>query len=262
MRRAALANNQHPTVEGEATQPAALEPGTNPETEQPWVMDKLWVGLAASAPILAGLSWCVWWLVRDALRERRRTRLAVEFAQRYRAEHDDMGRQGRPSHLFCGQGEAVTVAELLAEAREQGEGVRFNWPEDDLDRARPMRPYVQDQFPTAILPKVGDSGEVDEDWEWVMGQELSQTERLLMGELFKLGQEISSFVLRAMGADGDQSEPITREEEFSLGLGWWSWERWWTSEERNARRFEHQKQTGTARKHGASLFLVQPNSDC
>lgn len=51
-----------------------------------------------------------------------------------------------------------------------------------------------------------------------MGEELNQTERLLMGELFKLGQEISGFVLRAMGADAEQSEPITSQEEFDLGV--------------------------------------------
>lgn len=75
--------------------------------------------------------------------------------------------QGQPStrHVFRGQGEAVTVAELVAEAKEQGEGVRLNWPEDDLDRARPMRPYIQDQFPTVILPVVGGVDEFDDDRE-------------------------------------------------------------------------------------------------
>jgi hypothetical protein len=51
-----------------------------------------------------------------------------------------------------------------------------------------------------------------------MSDELSHTERLLMGELFKLSQEISSFVLRAMGADAEQMGPITAKEEFELGV--------------------------------------------
>jgi hypothetical protein len=50
-----------------------------------------------------------------------------------------------------------------------------------------------------------------------VSDELNQTERLLMTELFKLGQQISSFVLRAMGADAEQTEPITTKEEYELG---------------------------------------------
>jgi len=75
--------------------------------------------------------------------------------------------QGQPStrHVFRGQGEAVTVAELVAEAKEQGEGVRLNWPEDDPDRPHATRPFVQDGFPTVILSKVGDTEELDDDWE-------------------------------------------------------------------------------------------------
>jgi hypothetical protein len=65
-------------------------------------------------------------------------------------------RRRRPgsAHLFRGQGQAVTVAELLEEAAERGEGVRLNWPDTDLDEAGLVRPYVQDQFPTAILPRL------------------------------------------------------------------------------------------------------------
>lgn len=65
-------------------------------------------------------------------------------------------RRHRSAHLFRGQGQAVTVAELLEEAAERGEGVRLNWPDTDLDEAGLVRPYVQDQFPTAILPRLSD----------------------------------------------------------------------------------------------------------
>lgn len=57
-------------------------------------------------------------------------------------------------HAFRGQGEAVTVAELLADAKERGEPIRLNWPTEDVDEAGLMRPYVQDQFPTAELPRI------------------------------------------------------------------------------------------------------------
>lgn len=76
-------------------------------------------------------------------------------------------------HLFRGQGEAVTVAELLDNTLEQGKGAQLNWSADDEARAdsrwRGLRPYVQDQmgtefisknfssesdFPTEILPRV------------------------------------------------------------------------------------------------------------
>ena len=57
-------------------------------------------------------------------------------------------------HVFRGQGEAVTAAELLEEAVERGEGIRLNWSDDDVDEIERMRPFVQDQFPAAILPRV------------------------------------------------------------------------------------------------------------
>lgn len=63
----------------------------------------------------------------------------------------------RNRHVFRGQGEAVTVAELLAEAQERGEPIQLNGTPDDEDKAALMRPYVQDQFPTAQLPHIEDS---------------------------------------------------------------------------------------------------------
>lgn len=56
-----------------------------------------------------------------------------------------------PRHLFRGQGEAITVAELLEDAVERGEGVRLNWPVDDLDFS-PIRADELGQYPTVILP--------------------------------------------------------------------------------------------------------------
>lgn len=85
----------------------------------------------ACGALLVGLAWAVSCL-RTAGRQRRR---------------------GRSPHVLRGQGEAVTVAELLDEAAERSDGIRLNWPEDDLDRS-PIRPDDRGQFPTVILPRV------------------------------------------------------------------------------------------------------------
>jgi hypothetical protein len=87
-----------------------------------------------------------WWLVADTLHQRRRIQTA--------AETRSTGDLNHPAHLFCGQIGAVTVAELLEKAAQQGEGTRLNWPEVDPDDAELIRPYAQDLFPTAILPRV------------------------------------------------------------------------------------------------------------
>jgi hypothetical protein len=63
-------------------------------------------------------------------------------------------RSRRPAHLLRNQGRAVTVAELLAETAEPAEPVRLPWPEANPDEACPVRPYIQDQFPTVILPPI------------------------------------------------------------------------------------------------------------
>jgi hypothetical protein len=48
------------------------------------------------------------------------------------------------------------VAELLGKTVEHGRATRLDWPEDDLDEHHWVRPYVQDQVETAVLPKVED----------------------------------------------------------------------------------------------------------
>lgn len=50
-----------------------------------------------------------------------------------------------------------------------------------------------------------------------MTEELSFTERWLMGELLKLSQETVGFASRTLGADIDQAGPPNIEEEFQLG---------------------------------------------
>lgn len=98
--------------------------------------------MAASfiVPLTVALAWAVWFLVAQ-----------------YQAERQ---RQTPTRHVFKGQGEAVTVAELLEDTIEQGEGVRLNWSEADeakaSDRWFGIRPYAKDQMGTEIIPRPDD----------------------------------------------------------------------------------------------------------
>lgn len=100
-----------------------------------------WLVAGIALAVAVALAGAVWFLVARCLRDRR-SRSAT-------------------THLFRGQGQAVTVAELLEEAAERGEPIRLNWP-NDLDEAGRMRPYEPQQFPTAILPKIEDFDDQDE----------------------------------------------------------------------------------------------------
>ena len=97
-------------------------------------MDEVVVAAGIAVPLFVALVAAIAYLVTICRRERRR----------------------RPStgHGFRGQGEAVTVAELLGDAAEHGEPVRLNWSQRDLDASRHGRPGIRDKFPTAILPIV------------------------------------------------------------------------------------------------------------
>lgn len=97
------------------------------------------IGIALS--LVVALAGAIWFLVANS-QQKRRTREAT-------------------GHVFRGQGETVTVAELIEDAAERGEGIRLNWSGEDFDEAGQVRPYAQDQFPTVILPKIdgfGDKG--------------------------------------------------------------------------------------------------------
>lgn len=50
-----------------------------------------------------------------------------------------------------------------------------------------------------------------------MSKYLNQTERWLMSELFKLSRDVSSFAVRALGADIERPGPPNTKEEFQLG---------------------------------------------
>jgi hypothetical protein len=124
-------------------------------------MDELFMALGVTISLVVALAWAIWWTVASVRRDRRRQRVAAAYARRYQGEPGLLG-DTRPAHRFRGQGDAVTVAELLDEAGERGDGLRLNWPEHDLDRAGRVRPYVQDEFPTAILPRVDHNRDTDD----------------------------------------------------------------------------------------------------
>ncbi|HEU5471026.1 MAG TPA: hypothetical protein VFV67_10265 [Actinophytocola sp.] len=117
-------------------------------------MDELSVALTLVVSLVFGLVVAVSFLIVSVRRDRR----LHAMRQHARAEQTAGGRiedYRRPGHLFRGHGEAITVTELLEEAIERGEGIRLNWPTDDL-HASPIRTDEQGQFPTVILPRVGD----------------------------------------------------------------------------------------------------------
>ena len=97
-------------------------------------MDKTLVTSSVAVPLLIALISAIWFLVANSRKKKRK--------------------HAPTDHVFRGQGEAVTVAELLEEAIEHGDGIRLNWSKDDLDALGRVRPHVQDEFPTAVLPRV------------------------------------------------------------------------------------------------------------
>jgi hypothetical protein len=50
-----------------------------------------------------------------------------------------------------------------------------------------------------------------------MRADRNQSERWLAAELFKLGQQVSSYVVRMLGADVEKAEPPTADEKWQLG---------------------------------------------
>lgn len=100
-----------------------------------------WLVVGVTVPLTVALAGAIWFLVASGRRDRQE--------------------RNAPGHRFRGQGEAVTVAELVEDAVERGEAIRLNWPEGDIDETGRTRPYAQDQFPTTILPKIEGFGDQD-----------------------------------------------------------------------------------------------------
>lgn len=106
--------------------------------------------LGATAPVVVGVSWLVWWLVADSRRERRQALAAARSAQQYRARRGGPEPASRPRRDTA----KVSVAELLERAIRERQATRLNWPTEDPTRPGRIRPYAQDQFPTSQLPKI------------------------------------------------------------------------------------------------------------
>lgn len=52
-------------------------------------MGKFWVVLLAGLPVWVFLAWAAWWLISDALDERRRARAAARYARLYGGQEQD-----------------------------------------------------------------------------------------------------------------------------------------------------------------------------
>jgi hypothetical protein len=104
-------------------------------------MDEVVVAAGVAVPLFVALLAAITYLAATCRQQRRR--------------------RTPTGHVFRGQGEAVTVAELLEDAAERGDGIRLNWSRKDVDAAGRVRLDSLDEFPTAILPNVANAGDED-----------------------------------------------------------------------------------------------------
>ncbi|RLK54454.1 methyltransferase, FxLD system [Actinokineospora cianjurensis] len=88
-------------------------------------------------------------LARDVLRQRRSRAAAIRLALRYSPAPVVMGRHDGHSD------EAVSVADLLIRAAEQGRALRLNWSVNDTDPHGLATPTADD-WPTGVLPRIED----------------------------------------------------------------------------------------------------------
>ena len=90
------------------------------------------------------------WLVRSELRERRRRLAVAKFLKQYRKERPAL--LGSPAKPPEPESRKVTVDELVARVEAEGLAVRLRWDEQDEGPD-------DDDWPTAVLPRVDDSNE-------------------------------------------------------------------------------------------------------
>ncbi|CRK57049.1 hypothetical protein [Alloactinosynnema sp. L-07] len=105
--------------------------------------------LAAAIVVAACLAGFGGWLARDVLRQRRSRAAAIRLALLYSPAPVAMGRHDGHSD------EAVSVADLLIRAAEQGRALRLNWSADDTD-PRGLATTTDDDWPTGVLPRIED----------------------------------------------------------------------------------------------------------
>lgn len=87
-----------------------------------------------------------YWIVSDELKKRRRER--AEMWAVYQVQ------EAKPVNKHHGHAaNAVTVPDLLQRAVANGESLRLAWADDDKAPAM-VRGYIQDEYPTAVLPRI------------------------------------------------------------------------------------------------------------
>jgi hypothetical protein len=119
-------------------------------------MSNAWVTVPTIALMLTSVVWVGWWLMAAMLQRSRKARFATEMAAYCRKIRPVVpGGEPKSEDESSSQPPAqVTVSELLERAIQEGRAIRLNWAEEDLDETGRVRPYVQDQFPTTVLPRV------------------------------------------------------------------------------------------------------------
>lgn len=111
----------------------------------------------------------IWWCVRSGQREQRREKAKAWAKTQVTPPTVAVGRDGGQrlvetsgptvppprtgKHDGADVG-AVSVSDLLARAVTEGDPLRLNWPEEDLDEHGRVRPCEQDEFPTGVLPRI------------------------------------------------------------------------------------------------------------
>jgi hypothetical protein len=121
----------------------------------------IWLSTGGVGLVFGGL---FWWQALEVRRERRRARIAGQLARRYLTAAKLMGKHSLPDRdgVVRVPGEehhraddAITVPTLLARAIAADDPLRLAWSLENLDVATGLvRPYAQDELPTAVLPVV------------------------------------------------------------------------------------------------------------
>jgi len=107
--------------------------------------------LLVFAVVLGIVGWPFWWLIADGRNRRRKLRAAIEAAQRYVAGRTEMGKHDEDHD------QAVTVAELLKRAAEEGEPLRLNWSTADTTPHGLAAVPEDADWPTGVLLRVEDN---------------------------------------------------------------------------------------------------------
>ena len=128
-----------------------------------------WASKAAVVALGLFVVAVIWWCVRSGQREQRREKAKAWAKAQVTPPTVQVGRDGGQSlaerngptvppprtgkHDGADVG-AVSVSDLLTRAVAEGDPLRLNWPEEDLDEHGRVRPCMEGGFPTGVLPKI------------------------------------------------------------------------------------------------------------